>query len=192
MAVAEGNYGRLGASQQGRYSNANARVQLDPSVWETPGAMPEISPSPDFPANIGRPMYDRSMMLQAWGTYGILWPVVHQQLGVSPDLGRGKVSVVPQVPAGQPSVAGQNIMLGKGSADVAASASGKQLRTDVKLTGARLALTVGAVLPAGATVKSVSLNGHSASYDLVQTTRGTEVHVSVSSANASSLLITLN
>ncbi len=192
MAVAEGNYGRLGANQQGVYTTGNARIQLDPTVWETPGAMPEIAPSPDFPANIGRPMYDRSMMLQAWGAYGILWPVVHQQLGVSPDLGRGKVSVIPQVPAGQPSVAGQNIMLGKGSADVSASVSGKQLRTDVKLTGSRLALTIGAVLPSGGTVKSVSLNGHSASYDLVQTTRGTEVHVSVDSASPSSLLITMN
>ena len=54
-----------------------------------PGAMPEIAPSPDFPANIDRPLYDRSMVLQAWGAYGTLWPVVHQQLGVSPDLGRG-------------------------------------------------------------------------------------------------------
>jgi hypothetical protein len=87
MAVAEGNFGRLGADQQQRYTTGNARIQLDPDIWEMPGAMPEIAPSPDFPANIGRPLYDRSMVLQAWGTYGILWPVVHQQLGVSPDLG---------------------------------------------------------------------------------------------------------
>ena len=31
---------------------------------------------PTSPANIGRPFYDRSMSLQAWGAYGILWPVV--------------------------------------------------------------------------------------------------------------------
>ncbi len=120
MAVAEGNFGRLGKNQQQVYTTGNARIQLDPKVWETPGAMPEIAPSPDSPANIGRPFTDRSMALQAWGTYGVLWPVVHQQLGVDPDLGNGKVAVVPQLPAGQQKVAGSNIRLGRGSMDVTA------------------------------------------------------------------------
>ena len=70
--------------EQQRYTTGNARIQLDPSVWEMPGAMPEIAPSPDFVANIDRPLYDRSMVLQAWGTYGTLWPVVHHQLGRQP------------------------------------------------------------------------------------------------------------
>ena len=38
------------------------------------------------------------MVLQAWGAYGTAWPVVHQQLGVRPDIGRGCLEVVPQVP----------------------------------------------------------------------------------------------
>ena len=120
MAVAEGNFGRLGVDEQQRYTTGNARIQLDPDVWEMPGAMPEIAPSPDFPANIGRPLYDRSMVLQAWGTYGTLWPVVHQQLGVSPDLGRDYLAVVSKVPAGQSRIAGSNIRLGNGSVDVTA------------------------------------------------------------------------
>ena len=53
-----------------------------------PGAMPEIVPSPDFGANIDRLFTERSMVMQAWGAYGVLWPVVHHWLGVSPDLGR--------------------------------------------------------------------------------------------------------
>jgi len=101
MAVAEGNFGRLGEDEQQRYTTGNARIQLDPSVWEMPGAMPEIAPSPDFEANIDRPLIERSMVLQAWGTYRTLWPVVHHQLGVSPDIGRGELAVVPQVPDGQ-------------------------------------------------------------------------------------------
>lgn len=68
MAVAEGNYGRLGP--QRLYTDGNARIQLDPSVWEMPGAMPEIAPSPDFPANIDHDFLSRSSMLQAWGAYG--------------------------------------------------------------------------------------------------------------------------
>ena len=49
--------------------------------------MPEIAPSPDFAANIDQPFTERSSA-QAWGTYGVLWPVVHYELGVAPDLGR--------------------------------------------------------------------------------------------------------
>ena len=47
------------------------------------------------------------MFMQAWGHYGTAWAVVHQQLGVRPDLGHGRLEVVPQVPDGQPSVAGR-------------------------------------------------------------------------------------
>jgi hypothetical protein len=190
MAVAEGNFGRLGTKQQQYYTTGNARIQLDPTVWETPGAMPEIAPSPDSPANIGRPFYDRSMALQAWGAYGILWPVIHQQLGVDPDLGHGKVAVIPQLPEGQQKVAGSNIRLGAGSVDVSARLAGKELQTDVKVKDLDAAVTVGAVLPSGATVKSVTLNGRTTPYELVTTTRGVEVQVAAT-GSGSALQITL-
>ena len=54
-----------------------------------PSAMPEIVPGGDFGANIDRLFTERSMVMQAWGAYGVLWPVIHQWLGVSPNLGRG-------------------------------------------------------------------------------------------------------
>ncbi len=64
---------------------------------EQPGALPEILPSPDFDAgagpndaNIDRCWSCRAMFMQAWGHYGTAWPVVHQQLGVRPDLGRAR------------------------------------------------------------------------------------------------------
>jgi hypothetical protein len=190
MAVAEGNFGRMGSKQQQAYTTGNARIQLDPTVWETPGAMPEIAPSPDSAANIGRPFYDRSMALQAWGTYGILWPVIHQHLGVDPDLGHGRISVVPQLPEGQQKVAGSNIRVGSGSVDVSARLTGKALSTDVTAKGVSAALTVGAVLPSGAKVKSVSVDGQAAQYKLVTTSRGTEVQVPARSAHTE-LKITL-
>ena len=124
-AVSEGNYGRLGRNQQGIYTTGNAQSQLDPDLWEMPGMMPEIVPGGDFGANINRLFTERSMVMQAWGAYGTIWPVVHQWLGVSPDLGRGRVAVVPQIPAGQPSASGRDIRLGSGSIDVSASRSGK-------------------------------------------------------------------
>jgi hypothetical protein len=188
MAVAEGNFGRLGVDQQQRYTTGNARIQLDPDVWEMPGAMPEIAPSPDFPANIGRPMYDRSMVLQAWGTYGVLWPVVHQQLGVSPDLGRGNLTVVPQVPGGQHRVAGANIRLGSWSVDVAAERTGSTLTTTVTRYG-RTHLVIGHVLPATSTVATVTLDGRRTAYLVRQTARGREVVVDAGTGTGTSALV---
>jgi hypothetical protein len=176
MAVSEGNYGRMGAEQQQRYTTANARIQLDPSVWEQPGAMPEIAPSPDFGANIDRLWTERSSVLQAWGAYGVLWPVVSQQLGVAPDLGRGLLSVVPQIPAGQDRIAGQRIRLGGGSADVSASRAGTMLTTQVSTPGG-LRLTLGAVLPAGAHATAATLDGHPVGFAVRTTARGQEVVV---------------
>ncbi len=89
--------------------------------------MPEIVPSRDFGANIERLFTERSMVMQAWGAYGVLWPVIHQWLGVSPDLGRGRVAVVPQLPTDQPSAAATKIKLGSSSIDVRRRATGREL-----------------------------------------------------------------
>jgi hypothetical protein len=188
MAAAEAALGRMGPTQLQRYTTANARVQLDPSVWEVPGDMPEISPSPDFGANIDKLFTERSMGLQAWGTYGILWPVVHFELGVSPDLGRGSVLVVPQVPDGQSSVAGSAIQIGSGSVDVAATRTPTTLTTTVT-RHLSVALTIGAMLPTGKTVKSVTLNGAPVGYTIVTTARGQEVQVAAGSIGAAHLVV---
>ncbi len=188
MAVAEGNFGRLGEDEQQRYTTGNARIQLDPNVWEMPGAMPEIAPSPDFPANIGRPLYDRSMVLQAWGTYGTLWPVVHHQLGVSPDIGRGRLAVVPQVPDGQSRVAGKQIKVGRGSVDVTAERHARSLTTRVS-RHLSADLSIGHVLPDGAEVSSVTLNGAPTAYQVRSTARGKEVVVDAGSRRGTSTLV---
>jgi len=176
MAVAEAALGRMGPDQLRRYTTANARVQLDPSVWEIPGDMPEISPSPDFGANIDKLFTERSSALQAWGAYGVLWPVVHHQLGVSPDMGRGRVTVVPQVPEGQESVAVRHLRLGRSWIDVTSAANADELRTEVTHAGS-LRLVIGAVLPEGADVDTVELEGQPVDHDVVTTARGDEVRV---------------
>ena len=86
---------------------------------EQPGALPEILPSPDFDgagpndANIDRCWSCRAMFMQAWGHYGTAWPVVHQQLGVRPDMGRGRLEVVPQLPVDVADRAAEDIRLGE-------------------------------------------------------------------------------
>jgi hypothetical protein len=183
MAVALGNYGLLGRTDQQRYTDDLAQLQLG-AVAEQPGAMPEIGPSPAFIANVDQPFNERSSLDQAWGTYGVLWPVVHQELGVDPQLGNGLLEVLPSVPPGQSSVRGTAIRVGGGSVDVTASHRGHTWTTTV--TG-RLACTlhVGATLPAAATVSAVTLNGTPAPYVIRDSNQGRQVLVSTSCSGTS-------
>ena len=187
-AVSEGNFGRIGDAQQGVYMMGNARSQLDPSLWEMPGAMPEIVPSPDFVANINRLFTERSMVLQAWGAYGVLWPVIHQWLGVSPDLGRDRVSVVPQLPESETKASVNTVKLGLIAIDVAAERQGSTYTTTVTRHG-RVDLRIGAVLPDGATVTSATLNGSPVKPKLVQTTRGLEAVISAQPEQRTAALV---
>jgi len=166
QAVGEGNYGRSAK----RYTDANVAPMFQPD--EQPGALPEVLPSPDQNANIDRCWTCRSMVMQAWGHYGTAWPVVHQQLGVRPSLGTGRLDVVPQVPDGQPSVAGRNIRLGDGSVDVAATARSTTVSVRTRLRELRIGLTLksppGRVRLDGRTVRKP---------DVRRTNRGYEVTV---------------
>ena len=188
MAVGEGNYGRLGAGQQQRFTAANRRLQL-PDPDEQPGAMPEIAPSPDYGRSIDKAFYDRAMVLQAWGTYGTLWPVVHQQLGVRPDMGRRGLEVMPQVPQGQSRVAGSNIRLAGGAVDVAASHAGDTYRTSVTLGVQLSRFTIGHTLPRGASVGQVTLDGQPVAYSAESTNRGLEVLVVAPTSGTHELVV---
>jgi hypothetical protein len=149
--------------------------------------MPEIAPSPGFGANIDKALTERSSVLQAWGAYGVLWPVVHHQLGVAPDLGRGRLTVVPQVPDGQERVAGYDIRLGAGSVDVRASRAGGVLRTEV-VRHMRGVLTIGGLLPAGARVTGATLDGRVVRPVLRRTARGVEAVVRVPAGTGRTVL----
>lgn len=184
QSIGEGNYGRLGAGQQQRYLHALTETMLgEPATGgtpdEQPGAMPEIFPSPDQGPNVDRCWTCRSMFMQAWGNYGTAWAVVHQWLGVRPDLGNRTLDVVPQVPAGQPSVAGRDIRLGRGSVDVLATHAGSTYVTQLDASrsiGAEV--VIGHTLPRGTVPANVVLDGRAVhDYAVTTTNRGTEVTV---------------
>src|SRR4051794_23332361 len=190
QAVGEGNYGRLGPDQQQRYTDANAETMFsEPATGgtpdEQPGAMPEIFPSTPngdksmgIPPNIERCWTCRSMFMQAWGNYGTAWSVVHQQLGVRPDLGRGRLEVVPQVPDGQPRVAGSAIRLGRsGTLAVEASHTDAKYVTRVQVGSPVSRLAIGHTLPAGSKVGRVRLDGKRVTPRTRTTNRGVEVTV---------------
>jgi hypothetical protein len=181
QSIGEGNYGRLGAEQQKRYTDANVETQFgEPAAKgepdEQPGAMPEILPSPDFGKNIDRCWTCRSMFMQAWGNYGTAWAVVHEQLGVRPDMGRRALEVVPQLPSAAP-IAGSNIRLGTGALKtVQASKDGARYTTTVDTGSAPVrSLDLGATLPRTAKVASVTLDGKRVGWQQRTTNRGLEV-----------------
>jgi hypothetical protein len=190
MAVGEGNYGRLGADQQQHYMYGNVNLQLDPPD-EQPGAMPEIAPSPDYGRSINRPFNERAMVLQAWGAYGTIWPVVHQWLGVRPDLGRRALEVVPQVPSDSPEmISGENIRLGNGSVAVSADATGDTYTTTVNPHVALRELLVGHTVPGGRQITSVTLDGKPVDdYKVRSTNRGKEVLVKAAPAGGHTLVV---
>jgi hypothetical protein len=195
QAVGEGNYGRLGTDQQKRYTDAEVEpmfgepytggdvVHHTPGTPdEQPGASPEIFPSPDVESgprdgNVERCTRCRSMVMQAWNQYGTMWPVVHQQLGIRPDLGRGQLEVVPQVPPYEPSLTGENIRLGSGAlAKVTASRAGNAYRTEVDTGDAPIGrLVIGQTLPHGTQPGLVLLDGKPHDPQARETNRGVEV-----------------
>ena len=191
QSIGEGNYGRLGPGQQQRYTHALAETMFsEPATGgtpdEQPGAMPEIFPSPDQGANIDRCWTCRSMFMQAWNNYGTAWAVVHQWLGVRPDLGHGRLDVVPQVPQGQTSAQGQNIRVGSGSVDVLATHTGNQYVTKIDVSAGVDAeqVFIGHTLPRGSQPATVTLDGRTVhNYQVRTTNRGVEVTIATGAGN---------
>jgi hypothetical protein len=127
--------------------------------------------------------------VQAWGHYGTAWPVVHQQLGVRPDLGRRRLELMPQVPDGQSRIAGKSIRLGGGTVDVVASRAGDRYRTAARAQVSLERLVLGHTLPRGSRVRSVRLDGQRTGYKTRLTNRGLEVWTRAPAAGRHTLVV---
>ena len=82
-----------------RCTTPRARRTSSPAPRRRSSRLRTSTPRAPRDANVERCTRCRSMVMQAWNQYGTMWPVVHQQLGVRPDLGRGALEVVPQLPS---------------------------------------------------------------------------------------------
>ena len=168
MAVAEANYGRVDESL--RYVLDIAR-QLD---LEQPGALPEQMPSPGYLLFPFQPFTRRAMIMQAWSSYGVLYPIVHYFLGIQPHMPQRLIVVVPQLPSSLSHLSIQNLRVGDEILAVAAQHSDKLYVTEVTLpVGCRL--EIGHTLPANASIESVTLNGKATDYEVRSTHRGSEI-----------------
>jgi hypothetical protein len=96
---------------------------------------------------------------------------------------------VPQLPPKQNKASGKRIRLGDDvSIDVAAEHRGRTYVTEVRRRG-DVRLTIGAVVPRGSEIRSVTLDGDRVRPELVRTARGLEIQVGAGSDEGTSRLV---
>jgi hypothetical protein len=182
MAVAEANYGRVDESL--RYV-LDIAAQLD---LEQPGALPEQMASPDYVPFPFQAFTRRAMVMQAWSSYGVLYPIVRYFLGIQPNMPQRLLIVVPQLPSSLPHLSIQDLRIGNQILAVAAQRSNKLYVTEVTLPdGCRL--EIGHTLPPNASIESVTLNGKAADYEVRSSHRGSEIVAQVFTAGSYRLVI---
>jgi hypothetical protein len=182
MAVAEGNYGRVDKALS--YADDVAGLLN----LEMPGALPEMAPSTAY--DPFQDMTGRAMFMQAWSAYGVQWPVIHDFLGVDPNVPDKAISVVPDPPSTWSGLSVRNLRVGSRSMSVSTQRKGSTYTT--RVTAPRdFSLTLGQVIPPGSHVESITLDGRSSAYSIVNTLRGSEIHVTTTTGTSRSLVVRL-
>jgi hypothetical protein len=182
MAVAEANYGRMDQSLQ--YLEFIAS-ELD---VEQPGALPELFNSPDY--QYFQAFTGRAMVMQAWSSYGVEWPVIYHYLGIRPDVPSGQLVVIPELPSTWPTLSVSNLRVGDSTIGVSVKQNGSQYTTTLDApTGYQVQL--GYVIPAGTKPTSVTLGGTAVKYQIVAASRGNEVVIQTPSGPNLSLVVTV-
>jgi hypothetical protein len=145
---------------------------------EQPGALPELFDSPDY--QYFQAFTGRAMVMQAWSSYGVEWPIIYHYLGIRPDVPNGQLVVIPELPSGWPTLSVSNLRVGSGTIAVSAKQNGNQYTTTLTApTGYNV--QIGYVIPSGTKPTSVTLGGTPVKYQTITTTRGDEVVVETAS-----------
>lgn len=184
MAVAEATYGRLGEQQALRYMRAIAAT-LD---LEMPGALPELAPSPDY--DPFAPLVERMMLMQAWASYGIAWPIITHVLGIAPDVPGRTLVVVPQIPPSWPGLSVHDLRMGQGQVSVTTAREDQHYTTTVTAP-LGFKLNIGQTLAMSQVVVAVELDGTPVPYTRLITRRGQEIQVETSTDSKRTLTVTI-
>jgi hypothetical protein len=183
MAIAEANYGRM--DQSLRY----VQFVADELDVEQPGALPELFDSPDYTYFSGGNPFGGAMVMQAWSSYGIHWPLEELYLGIKPDAPAKTLSVVPDLPGSWKELSIDNLHVGPSSQiAVAVKRAGINYVTTVSAP-AGWSLTIGYTFPVNTQIKSVRLNNSPAAFQIVNTNRGEEIHVQTNSGGTQEVRI---
>ena len=182
MAIAEANYGRM--DQSLRYVEFIAD-ELD---IEQPGALPELFPSPGYKYFSGGNPFGGAMVMQAWSSYGIHWPLVELYLGIKPDAPAKTLAIVPELPGSWRELSIDDLRVGSDKIAVSVRRARMRYITTV-WAPAGWSLTIGYTFPANTQVKSVRLNRSPAAFQIVNTNRGEEIHVQTNSGGTQEVQI---
>jgi hypothetical protein len=184
MAIAEANYGRM--DQSLRY----VEFVADELDVEQPGALPELFDSPDYKYFSGGNPFGGAMVMQAWSSYGLHWPLVELYLGIKPDAPKKTLAVVPDLPGSWKELSIDHLLVGPVPDQIAVSVkiAGINYVTTVSAP-AGWSLTIGYTFPANTQIKSVRLNNSPATYLIVNTNRGEEIHVQTNSGGTQEVRI---
>jgi hypothetical protein len=185
MAIAEANYGRM--DQSLRY----VQFVADELDVEQPGALPELFDSPDYTYFGGGNPFGGAMVMQAWSSYGIHWPLEELYLGIKPDAPAKILSVVPDLPGSWKELSIDNLHVGSDQIAVSVRRAGINYITTVSAP-AGWNLTIGYTFPVNTQVKSVRLNNSPAAFQIVNTNRGEEIHVQTNSGGTQEVRIQTN
>ena len=182
MAIAEANYGRM--DQSLRYVDFVAD-ELD---VEQPGALPELFDSPDYKYFSGGNPFGGAMVMQAWSSYGIHWPLEELYLGIKPDAPAKTLAVVPDLPGSWKELSIDHLHVGSDQIAVSVKRAGINYVTTVSAP-AGWNLTIGYTFPVNTQIKSVRLNNSPAAFQIVNTNRGQEIHVQTNSGTTQEVRI---
>jgi hypothetical protein len=130
------------------------------------------------------------MVMQAWASYGIAWPIVTNLLGIDPDVPGRKLVVVPQIPPSWPGLAISDLRMGSGAVSVATAREDHHYTTSVTAPPG-WTLIIGHTLPVSQIIAAVELDGISVPYTTLTTRRGQEIHIETNTDAARTLMVTI-
>lgn len=138
----------VGEARYGRVDQALATIKRLASAFGAamPGMLSEYAP-------------DGGCFMQLWSNYGVIWPVVHYFFGLRPDVARKRLICIPQLPSAWPSARLRNIPVGSTKVSIELAATAQGIRVRLETTAPDWEVSLGIVLPAGASVTSAALNG---------------------------------
>ncbi len=145
MAVAEAQYHRM--DQALHYCHLISSTFSD----GMPGAFSEIAP-------------DGGSFIQAWSSYGIIWPVVHHFFGFRPHAAARSMRFVPHLPQTWNNARLQAVRVGASTVNLAVSQGDHEIRVVLETSDPAYTLTLGCFLPEGKQPTAVLLNETSVAF----------------------------
>ena len=118
------------------------------------------------------------------------WPVINNFLGIRPDVPHRRLQVIADVPDSWPGLSVRRLQVGRGHLSASATHQDGTYTTTVARAPDGWRLTLGHVLPAGAEVASVTLDGVRVLPAVRDTKRGREVHVRTTTGKRHVLVVT--